>query len=87
MSHALSELLRARAATNHLTVEEAVQAQGTARAHFGLKKYGVTLDRQDLSQMEVLQHAKEEAMDLVRYIEVQQRLLECSPPSNSPNVP
>ena len=87
MSHALSELLRARAATNHLTVEEAVQAQGTARAHFGLKKYGVTLDRDDLTQLEVLQHLKEELQDATRYIEVQQRLLECSPPSNSPNVP
>ena len=35
----------------------------------GKEKYGQTLDRTDLSVLEYLQHAKEEAMDLALYLE------------------
>ncbi len=73
---ALETLLKARALTNHLPIEEAIQAQGGARRDFGLQKYGVTLDRSDLSQLEWLQHLKEELMDAVRYCECQQRAIE-----------
>ena len=38
------------------------------RAEFGLKKYGVTLDRQDLTETQWLQHAYEEALDLAQYL-------------------
>ena len=34
----------------------------------GLKEYGTTLDRTDLSQDEWLQHAYEEALDLALYL-------------------
>jgi hypothetical protein len=35
----------------------------------GKNKYNNTLDRTDLSVLEYLQHAKEEAMDLALYLE------------------
>ena len=39
------------------------------RSEVGINKYGVTLDRGDLSTLEWLQHAQEEAMDLSLYLE------------------
>ena len=39
------------------------------RAQMGEKKYNTTLDRTDLSVLDYLQHAKEEAMDLTLYLE------------------
>jgi len=39
------------------------------RAEMGKNKYNNTLDRTDLSVLEYLQHAKEEAMDLALYLE------------------
>lgn len=38
------------------------------RSERGIKKYGVTLDRNDLSQRDWLQHAYEEALDLANYL-------------------
>ena len=40
------------------------------RSEAGLKKYGVTLQRTDLTLLNWLQHAQEEAMDLANYLEV-----------------
>jgi hypothetical protein len=34
----------------------------------GLKEYGITMDRTDLSEQEWLQHAYEEALDLAIYL-------------------
>jgi len=39
------------------------------RAELGKEKYNNTLDRTDLSVLDYLQHAKEEAMDLALYLE------------------
>jgi hypothetical protein len=39
------------------------------RAEFGQRKYGTNLDRTDLSTLEWIQHAQEEAMDFVLYLE------------------
>lgn len=39
------------------------------RSNDGLKKYGTTLDREDLTPLEWLIHAQEEAMDLSLYLE------------------
>ncbi len=39
------------------------------RAEMGKEKYNTTLDRTDLSVLDYLQHAKEEAMDLALYLE------------------
>ena len=43
--------------------------QFTARAKMGKKKYGVDLDRTDLSILEWIEHAKQEHMDAILYLE------------------
>jgi|TARA_R110000868_G_scaffold317483_1_gene578316 hypothetical protein len=40
-----------------------------ARAEFGEKKYGVTLDREDLSIEDYINHALEEHMDAILYLQ------------------
>ena len=39
------------------------------RSNTGIKKYGVTLERNDLSFKDWIQHAQEEAMDFILYLE------------------
>jgi hypothetical protein len=39
------------------------------RSDVGIKKYKTTLERTDLTTLEWLQHAQEEAMDFVLYLE------------------
>ena len=39
-----------------------------AREDKGIKEYGTTMDRSDLSEIEWLQHAYEEALDLSIYL-------------------
>lgn len=39
------------------------------RSERGLEKYGTTLDRNDLTHLEWLQHLQEELMDATLYIE------------------
>ena len=39
-----------------------------AREEKGIKEYGTTMDRSDLSEIEWLQHAYEEALDLSIYL-------------------
>jgi len=39
-----------------------------AREDKGLKEYGTTMDRTDLSELDWLQHAYEEALDLSIYL-------------------
>jgi hypothetical protein len=39
------------------------------RSEIGKQKYGVTMERQDLSRLQWLKHAQEEAMDLAVYLE------------------
>lgn len=41
----------------------------TERAEMGKKKYGTDLDRTDLSIMDWIQHAQEEHMDAILYLE------------------
>jgi hypothetical protein len=41
----------------------------TDRAQFGKKKYGTDLDRKDLSTVEWINHAQEELMDGILYLE------------------
>lgn len=51
-------------------IEDKVCEKIQRRAEFGMKKYGVTLERDDLTELEWLIHAQEEAMDLANYLEV-----------------
>jgi hypothetical protein len=46
-----------------------VIAQFRSRSKLGIEKYNTTLAENDLSLVEWLEHAKEEAMDQVLYLE------------------
>lgn len=50
-------------------IEDAVASKLKNRALAGLNKYGVTMERTDLSRIDWLIHAQEEAMDLAVYLE------------------
>jgi hypothetical protein len=39
------------------------------RSDIGMKKYGTNLDRKDLSLLDWIQHAQEEHMDAILYLE------------------
>lgn len=45
-----------------------------ARSLTGIKKYSTTLDRNDLTRLEWLQHLQDELMDAVLYIEKLKRI-------------
>ena len=49
-------------------VVEAVRADLLRRSQFGIAKYGVTLERNDLSLRDWLQHAYEECLDQANYL-------------------
>jgi len=51
-------------------IEDQVCAKIQSRAAFGFKKYGTTLERNDLSMLDWLIHAQEEALDFCNYLEV-----------------
>ena len=50
-------------------IENIVAFKVLQRAEAGLNKYGTTMERNDLTKLEWLTHAQEEAMDLVVYLE------------------
>jgi hypothetical protein len=54
--------------TNDSIVAAVVQ-KFLQRSELGQKKYGTTLDRQDLSTLDWIQHAQEELMDGILYLE------------------
>jgi hypothetical protein len=51
------------------SIVESVIKKYRERSELGITKYGVTLDRKDLSIEEWITHAQEEAMDLSLYLE------------------
>ncbi len=50
-------------------IEEEVCFKILKRSEIGKVKYGTTMERNDLSRLEWLKHAQEEAMDLCVYLE------------------
>jgi hypothetical protein len=50
-------------------IVKSVIRQFKERSDVGIQKYGVTLDRNDLSTLEWINHAQQEAMDFVLYLE------------------
>lgn len=50
-------------------IVESVIDQFKDRSNVGIKKYGVTLDREDLTMLEWLNHLQQELMDATLYIE------------------
>jgi hypothetical protein len=51
------------------SVVSSIINQFTTRALMGQKKYGVNLDRDDLTLLEWIEHAKQEHMDAILYLE------------------
>lgn len=51
------------------TVVHSVVDKYVGRSSLGIKKYGVTLDRDDLTEEEWLTHLQEELMDATLYVE------------------
>lgn len=47
----------------------AVMAKMAQRSNAGMEKYGVTMERTDVTTIEWLRHAQEEALDLAVYLE------------------
>lgn len=50
-------------------IEDSVANKIIRRAEYGLKKYGVTVEREDLSLLDWLNHHQEELMDALVYSE------------------
>jgi hypothetical protein len=50
------------------------------RAVFGFKKYGTNLDRTDLSVLDWIQHAQEEHMDAILYLEKLKKTIQTESP-------
>ena len=50
-------------------IENQVIEKMLQRAELGKNKYGVTMEREDLTELEWLTHAQEEAMDLSIYLQ------------------
>lgn len=57
-------------------IVESVLDKFKERSKEGIKKYGVTLDRKDLSPLEWMTHLQEELMDATLYIERLKKELE-----------
>jgi len=51
------------------TIVESVIEQFKQRSEVGINKYGVTLDRKDLSTLQWIQHTQEELMDAILYLQ------------------
>tara|TARA_X000001382_G_C3162489_1_gene176735 strand:+ start:1145 stop:1345 length:201 start_codon:yes stop_codon:yes gene_type:complete len=58
---------------NMSRIEEAVCKKIMTRADIGKAKYGVTMEKEELTRKQWLIHAQEEAMDLAIYL---QKLIE-----------
>lgn len=50
-------------------IVESLINQFKQRSEVGIRKYGLTLDREDLNVLEWINHAQQEAMDFCLYLE------------------
>ena len=66
-----------RTRTVHATdsIVDSVIDQFIIRARFGKDKYGTDLDREDLSVLDWIEHAKQEHMDAILYLEKLEKIL------------
>ncbi len=62
------------------SIVTAVIEKFKSRAAIGKAKYGTDLDRKDLSILEWIQHAQEEHMDAILYLEKLKKELSCCTP-------
>ena len=57
------------------SIVDSVIDQFITRATFGKEKYGTDLDREDLSVLDWIEHAKQEHMDAILYLEKLEKML------------
>ncbi len=73
------------------TVVQAIVEKFLSRSALGIEKYGTTLDRDDLNTLEWINHAQEELMDAILYLErlkkEYNRPSTPVPPETPPNTP
>jgi hypothetical protein len=58
------------------SIVDSIIDQFVDRAAFGKEKYNTDLDREDLSILEWIEHAKQEHMDAILYLEKLKKTLE-----------
>jgi len=58
------------------SIVDSVIDQFVSRARFGKEKYNTDLDREDLSLLEWIEHAKQEHMDAILYLEKLKKTVE-----------
>lgn len=58
------------------SIVDSIIDQFVERASFGKQKYGTDLDREDLSVLEWIEHAKQEHMDAILYLEKLKKIVE-----------
>ena len=63
------------------SIVSAVIEKFKSRSEFGKQKYGTDLDRKDLSVLDWIQHAQEELMDGILYLEKLKATLSSSTPA------
>lgn len=66
-----SFFIKCKRCTNHTddSIVNSVVEAFLTRSKIGTEKYGTNLDRNDLTTLEWLKHAQEEAMDFTLYLE------------------
>jgi hypothetical protein len=58
------------------SIVDSIIDQFISRATFGKEKYGVDLDREDLDIIEWIEHAKQEHMDAILYLQKLKKIVE-----------
>ena len=64
------------------SIVQSVLNQFVERAKFGKQKYGTDLDRTDLEILDWIQHAQEEHMDAILYLEKLKKEIQSKPKEN-----
>lgn len=68
--HPLERIVRARTGVNmDDAIVNSVRQKLAERSATGIKKYGTTMERTDLSRLDWLRHAQEELLDGAVYLE------------------
>jgi len=68
------------------SIVQAVIRKFQERSELGQKKYGTTLDRTDLKPLDWIQHAQEELMDGILYLEkLKTTLADCQDATSPPH--
>jgi len=67
--------LKTRTVKKTDSIVDSIIDQFIERAKFGKEKYNTDLDREDLSVLEWIEHAKQEHMDAILYLEKLEKIL------------